>query len=373
MLIRAVLCFLMFSLTFTAKGNELKVVWICGAHEVEERRGPFWEYTRRFMVAAAQDLGIELQIYYANEDFTKMAPLVKQALSDINRTPDALLFHDFKRTGAQSLRIAEEHQIPTLIFNSSIRNQIVGKPRKDLKYWVGELLPDDVSGAKNLMAELTTVGARMKKNLNRDELQVIAIAGNRASGSSLDRLLGLGDAVANTPNLSLVETMYAEWQIERAKQITQASIRLSDAISIFWTSSDSMGQGVVEGATEAGWIAGEDYITGGFDLTAQGVKYVKEGKFVATIGGHYVDGAWAMVLLHDYLKGMDFASSGNPTLMTEMAVVNKDNVSQFEDITQLLSEQNIKDKINFRNFSLIHNPKLKEHHFDSAEVFEMLH
>lgn len=44
-----------------------------------------------------------------------------------------------------------------------------------------------------------------------------------------------------------------------------------------------------------------NFLLAGIDATPEGLTAVEEDKLVGTIGGHFLEGAWAVVVIHDYL------------------------------------------------------------------------
>jgi len=58
---------------------------------------------------------------------------------------------------------------------------------------------------------------------------------------------------------------------------------------------------------------------------------VAEGGLAATAAGDYLIGAWAIVMLHDYHRGQDFAAHGGLNQKLDyLYVVNRDNVARYD-------------------------------------------
>jgi hypothetical protein len=66
---------------------------------------------------------------------------------------------------------------------------------------------------------------------------------------------------------------------------------------------------------------------GGIDWAPFAFEQVRRGTFVATVGGHFMDGAWALVLLHDYHR---LPSRGPIGEKSQLAVVTRENVDAYE-------------------------------------------
>lgn len=75
---------------------------------------------------------------------------------------------------------------------------------------------------------------------------------------------------------------------------------------------------------------------------------MKSGELSVAAGGHYVDGAWVMVLLHDYFHGRDFAEEGVQKI-TKMAIVTQDNVGHY--LSRLTDEKLLAENIERIDFT----------------------
>jgi hypothetical protein len=63
---------------------------------------------------------------------------------------------------------------------------------------------------------------------------------------------------------------------------------------------------------------------------------VADGGLAAMVAGDYFIGAWAMVLLHDYHHGRDFAASGGVCQKLDfLSVIHRDNVAQYDEVVFL--------------------------------------
>ncbi len=57
---------------------------------------------------------------------------------------------------------------------------------------------------------------------------------------------------------------------------------------------------------------------------------VERGDMELTHGGHFLGGAWAMVLLRDYHDGHDFVIDGDPNVRFPMMAIDRNNVRSFK-------------------------------------------
>ncbi|MCP4121912.1 MAG: hypothetical protein GY751_09180, partial [Bacteroidetes bacterium] len=95
----------------------------------------------------------------------------------------------------------------------------------------------------------------------------------------------------------------------------------------------------------------------------------KSGELAVSVGGHYAEGAWAIILLYDYLKGYDFASFESTVFSTKMADHASSSFAELGDLSQKLTEEHM-STMNFKQFSRAYNPSLKQYNFEFKALFK---
>ena len=87
-----------------------------------------------------------------------------------------------------------------------------------------------------------------------------------------------------------------------------------------------------------------------------------------TAGGHYVEGAWAVVLAHDYLKGQDFVDQG-VIFHTPLLLVTRDNAARVRSVLERIeANPNTLSQVDFSQFSKAANPNLTQYNFSLKSV-----
>jgi hypothetical protein len=84
-------------------------------------------------------------------------------------------------------------------------------------------------------------------------------------------------------------------------------LRSGPHIDALWAANDPMALGAIAALKEAGYRPGVDVMVGGLNWSQAAVDRVLKHEMVVTYGGHFLLGAWAMVVLRDYKDGGDFA------------------------------------------------------------------
>ena len=361
-MVKAIVCCVLvwsglFSFATSSHANdEIRVTFI----NPDAVGNPFWDKVTSFMKAVANDLSINLQVHYANGDRYQGTELAKASLHTANR-PDYLVYIYQYGQGIEILKAAELAKVKSFIFNTDVRENdrtFVGKPRKPFSYWIGHMMPDDVQGGYDLAVQLIEK-SMAKGNRNEDgSIYMLGLSGTRDSSAALYRNKGLQLALNAYPNVKLRQLVFGNWSSQLASLQTSGLLRRYPEMNLIWTASDSIALGAIEGINAIGKIAGKDILTGGFDWTVKGVSAVRDGLMVATMGGHFMEGGWSLVLLHDYHRGIDFAPSGT-TIHSKISPISKNNIQHH---LNQLGNQNW-EAFDFRKSSKFFNPMLSEYDF----------
>lgn len=341
-------------------GNSLgkeKVAWFKSGSNSK-----FWPIVEQIMVAAAKDLQLDLEIYEYNNDPFYMISLAKEVLADTNRRPDCILIHNYKKRGEEILKLGEQFEVPVFLFNAGFEpNSRVGNPREKYPHWIGQMLPDDEYGGYLLAKKLILKAASFENT--KGPLQMVALEGNRTSSASIKRVAGLKRALAEHPEVINNQFFHSKWKTELAKEAFRTTQHRYPQTTIFWAASETMSIGVIEAAKEQGMLPGKNIITGGFDLLPENKKYIETGEMTASVGGHYFEAAWALVLINDYLHGIDFGVQETTSFSTKMTSQTKDDLTKYNNIYAVLSTS-LLDTLDFGRLSKYRNPEIKKYNFD---------
>jgi ribose transport system substrate-binding protein len=111
---------------------------------------------------------------------------------------------------------------------------------------------------------------------------IVAIGGILSNVPAIERKLGLDQAIAEHPDVKLLDFQAADWQSSKAFEIMQAWMtRFGDEIKGVWSANDDMGTGALEALRQEG-LAGKVKVTG-LDGIAAAVEAVKKGEFAGTV------------------------------------------------------------------------------------------
>jgi PAS domain S-box-containing protein len=154
------------------------------------------------------------------------------------------------------------------------------------------------------------------------------------------------------------------WKRINAYEIFQAYYKIQPDVNIVWCADDNMALGVLKAIKELGLE--EKIVVGGVDWDKAAQEAILNGRMDVSVGGHFLDGAWAAVLLYDYLNGIDFA---NERLQFEspMVGITRANLKKFSPFLSL-----DKQSLNFRLFSKVLNQQLKLYSLDLNAIANLI-
>ena len=319
--------------------EKMKVAFINPTYPNE----PFWGLLTDFMASAAKDLDVELQVYYSQSNRFKTLEIAQEILKSPNK-PDYMVFHFQAQMGARILQAAEEAKVYSFVINTNVPEtdaQDIGKPRGKFKYWLGHLVPDDQQAGYLLASELIEKAIELKKVAEDGKVHMFGLTGTTDNTASINRNTGLKEFVDKRSDVILHQIVNTSWNKEKAAKVTKILMARYPETSVIWSASDAMALGAIQSLEALNLRVGKDVLLGGIDGTPAGLKAVNDGKMVATMSGHFIEGAWAIVLLYDHYYGVDFAN----------------------DLGLAISDPYYINQIDFKFFSKVANPKRKQYQF----------
>lgn len=329
---------------------------------------PFWNNYATFMEVASKSLDIELTVLEIENRYEALDHAQKE-LRKRNK-PDYLVFQYSAQQSISILKLAEWAEVKSFIVNTDItpdEKTTVGIPRQAFKQWIGHIYPDDVEAGYQLTTTLLKRGE--SKGLQSEDglFHILGTGGNLIATSATYRKQGLLKAIEETPKARLDRYVLADWNRDIAREKTNILMDLYPAAKLFWAIDDNTAFGMMDAMKEHDTQPGHDGVVGGFNWSAESIDAVKNGSMEATIGGHFMEGAWVLVLLYDYHHGIDFASSGT-TIKSQMRVIDSSNLDTY---LPTMERSNWK-KIDFKQFTKTHNPAVEEYDFSPDAIVRKL-
>lgn len=329
----------------------------------------YWLTASQAMQSAASSLGIQLEVHYAERDHLRQVDIVRAlAARPVSERPEYVVIGNEKRMGGAQLKIAAEAGIKVFFAYSTILPEDrpeFGAPREKYKGWIGSLLPRAEDAGYLTAKALIARGLREKRTGPDGKLHLVAIAGDRSTESSLLRNAGMERAVKEEPSAVLDQIVYADWRQDIAEEKAQELFVRYPHAQLVWAGNDLMAFGAMKALESKGGTPGKDRLFSGVNTSAQAMRDIVDGRMEALAGGHFMCGAWALVLIHDHAQGRDFANEGLELVQPMFSLFDAKLARRFME-----RFQDGVPKMDFRAYSKVRNPKLKHYDFSFAQLLK---
>lgn len=328
----------------------------------------YWVAVTQVMQQAARSLGMQLEVIYAERNRLLPVELAKEIAQRPARTkPQYLIITNDYSTAPELLRALQGAGIPVFMAFSGVKGELralTGRPRERFPFWLGSLEPrgEDVG---YLTAKALIDKARSMPQLRGGDgkFHFLAVAGDRSTTVSVARNAGMRRAVEEAKDVVFTQEVYAEWRRDRAQEQAKALYQRYPDVRLVWSGSDQMAFGAMEAWRQQGGKPGVDALFSGVNTSQEALDARRRGELTALAGGHFMAGAWSLVMLYDYDKGIDFALEGPEREYPMFMLLDERNIPAFESrFVQLQS------RVDFKIFSKFHAPQTKKYDFDIARL-----
>ena len=344
-----------------AWSKDLKVAFI-------NPNGPpeFWQAVCTTMRAAAGQLGIDLEIRDSNSSRDRAIAIARDFLAQ-RPPPDFLIATNDLNAGGKVVELANAAHVKTILLNNDL-DASYGEPRTKYPYWLGSIVPDHEGAGYGIATEILTAAQK----LHDRPLKILALTGDATTPASVQRVQGLERGVKVMSKLlgpnsvQLLGVRYLDWSEKTAESSVHEFLKSGPHIDALWAANDPMALGAIKALKAAGYHPGVDVMVGGLNWSQPAVDRVLNHEMVVTYGGHFLLGAWAMVVLRDYVDGRDFAEE-DVRLQFPMGAFDLPVAQRFPKIGMV--DWN---RVDFNRFSKTRNPSLARYNFSPDAVLSQL-
>jgi ABC-type sugar transport system substrate-binding protein len=348
-----------FSSAQAMDNDPIRIVFV----SPRESENYFWGTMSRFMRVTAEQLNIELTIIDGGGEPYKEVKAAREALN-AKIKPDYFIFAYSPGHGHRLLKLANDAKVKSINVNSLAPTE-AGTPRVKFPFWIGQLAPNDKQAGYDLGTHLIQEAKAKQLYNDQNKIHIVALSGHNRQTVSLQREQGLIDAIAQFPSVTLRQIISTNWSQDDALYKTTVLLERYPETSVIWNASDELALSALKAAEKLSKVPGRDFIAGGIDGLSKGQKAVANGKLTATLTGHFMEGAWALILLHDYHLGHDFISEGTE-FHSKFQLLTNANMGTY---MPLLNEKKW-HKINFKHFSKVYNPSIKKYDFSMENALK---
>ncbi len=342
--------------------NAASVVFLNPGKTGEE----FWVSYVKFMQAAASDLGMQLRVLDAQRDRDLMLAQARTVLQGDNK-PDYLLFINEEYAAPEILRLAKDSGVKLFAVSNTLttdQQHVIGSSRETYPNWIGSLVPNDVDAGYMLASGLIK---RARESHPGQPLEMLAFSGVKQTPSSQEREQGLKKALAENPDVRLRVMAFGGWQRQRAYDQASTLLPRYPDINMIWAASDEMALGAMQAAVELGHKPGQDIHFATINSSAEALQAKIDGRIDVLVSGQFTIGGWALVMLHDYDNGVDFAKRGGKD-RTVPIYVTLDAKQSAHLASHIAGQDNY--GLDFRRYCLQNQSKLREYNFSLRPMLD---
>lgn len=322
---------------------------------------PFWVVYSAFMQAAADDLGMHLEVIYGERDSQRLLESARSLLAR-DKQPDYLLFVNEMYTAPQLLRLFADSPIKLFSLHSTLtpeQQQMIGGSRGHYRNWIGSLVPNDEQAGYWMAKAL--IG-----KLQGQPGSLLAFAGVRFTPSATLREEGRRRALREHPEIKLQQVLQGEWKRQRAYEQAQLVLARYPEVRLVWAANDEMAFGVMQAARELGKQPGKDIYLAALNNSDEVLQARVDGTLSVLAGGHFTLGGWALVMLHDYHAGLDFAARGGKDRVDQLFSLL--DAKQAAHLQKLLKVPG--SALDFRQFSAVYRPQIRDYGFSIKPLLQ---
>ncbi len=278
----------------------------------------FWNTYVDFIRKGADQLGVNLIVLNADN---KPDQMVKSLEDLVARPVDGIIFTPYWATAARGLTLAKDANIPVVLTDSYPPFPPQSARFPDYKAFIG---PSDKDAgrqmAEALFAAMTPNAAGRK---------VIGVVNGTAGTSvAIDRRKGLADALKTHPEVQIAGEVDGNFVRDTSQTVFESLYQGHPDIKGVWAANGGTATGVLTALKNAGKQPGRDVLVVAMDLNPENVDAVEKGDLLFDIGGHWLQGGYALVMLYDQIKGHPIAKDDD-LIKLKLLPLTKDKVAQF--------------------------------------------
>lgn len=308
---------------FAQPRRPARIVFLNPGEPVERGTGPYWRLVAQYMRAAATQLGMSLEVLWADRDHLLMqrqAELVAQR----PEAPDYIVLVNTKMAALPMLKTLMRTPARLFVMHNDLtaeQRREIGNERERVRNWIGTATTDGARGAYLLMRELY-------RRLGAGEARIVGLSGDGTTPVSLEREDGVERWVREAGRGRTLQVVHGDWSFADGEQKARVLLQRYPDLNVVWAANDSMALGALRAAA----AGGRRVLIGGIGGWGDALASIAEGGLAATAAGDYLIGAWTAVMLHDHHHGHDFAGHGGVRQKLDyLHVVHAGNVARYEE------------------------------------------
>ncbi|MGY1653582.1 ABC transporter substrate-binding protein [Geodermatophilus sp. SYSU D01119] len=238
---------------------------------------------------SAEAAGIELQFSDAQGEQENQISAIR---SFIQQRVDVIAFSPVVETGWDAVLLeAKRANIPVILTDRSVETE-----QEDL--FVTFLGSDFVEEGRKAGEWAVENWASTGAQWNIAELQ-----GTTGAAPAIDRQEGFAEAIADSPNLTIVASQSGDFTRTGGREVMEAMLNSNPEINAVYAHNDDMALGAIEAIEAAGKVPGQDIQIISVDAVRDGMQALADGKINFIVECNPLLGEQLMELAQQVLDG----------------------------------------------------------------------
>lgn len=293
----------------------------------------FWVTSLEHVQAASAALGFELIYDDCNND---QAEQLNDVESMISAGIDGLVLGPQDASVvAGILDACKKNDIKVVIIDRWPGDNLVAG--EDYIAFIG---PNDEEAGYQIAMSLINAGVK----------KMIGIGGYQNTSVAEGRRAGLMKALEEHPEVELLQYEWAGENWDDGDEYFRNMYQAHPDLEGVWCYNDSLALASVNVCKELGII--DKVKVGGMDLLSPAIESMQAGELWFSTGGHYMQAAFAAVIVFDEINGNKY--TGDPVVSLNLLNVSQENLDKFVE-KYIKNEQ----PIDWKNLSKTFNPDAK--------------
>ncbi len=267
----------------------------------------FWRSYSRFMQCAADDLGLQLQVHYIGRDASSALSTARVLLLGPRR-PDYLVLVNEQYVAPAIMRLAHGTGVKLVLVSNGLTQsqaRAVDAQPETFAPLLATLTGNDEQAGYLMLHAMLDKLPRLE-----GPIDLLAFAGIKTTPASQLREQGMRRALADFPQVRLRQVVYGGWDRQRAYEQAQILLQRYPDTRLVWSANDEMAFGAMRAFAQAGRIPGHDVIFSAVNSSPEALRARIDGRLSVLMGGQFMLGGWAMVMLHDDALGLPIDRDG---------------------------------------------------------------
>lgn len=280
----------------------------------------FWNNYVAFMKKGADELGVDLTVLNCDNK----ADLLPKYIEDlVSQGVDGMIVVPYFAGDKKALRDTKAANIP-LIFTDCYTNACEPQDPSYPNY-IAFVGPSDEDAGYQMACKLFET---MKPNAAGKKV-IGWVEGTPGTSVAIDRNKGLERALAENPDVIVAGKVNGNFVRDESQTAFESLYQAHPEITGVWAANGGTATGVITAIKNAGKVPGKDVLVVGMDLNPENVDLVEKGELLFDIGGHWLQGGFALVVMYDWLNG-DKIPANQANVKLKLLPLTQDKVSTFK-------------------------------------------